>query len=570
LASKFSSFLAELRRRRVTGVALAYLVAGAVVAGAANDVMPNLSLPPWTVTFVIVLLLFGFPIALVLAWAYEIRPDSGRVGEGIDASADHRSSTIDQEQKVSGPLPRDRIAVLPFASINPDREHDYFADGITEELISAISRIQGLDVIARTSVIRYKDSDTRIGEIARDLFVGVILEGSVRKAGDQVRVTVQLIDAGSEGHLWSEDYDREFREIFSVQRDIATHVAEALKLRLLVPDAESIGAAPTEDLAAYDLYLLGRHHLTSRADAGIRKAISSFARAVELDPEFAPAFAGLADAFLLAGIGYVAEPPEDAFGQAWTMARRALDLNDGLAEAHTSLGYCALLKWDIRTAETELRRAIAVNPSYALAHQWLGQFLSAWLGRHAEGIEEVERALALDPLSAIITTELGWVFQYMEDYERAVVQYDQALGMDPDLAIAHFNRGDALQKLNRLEDAIASYDRALDLNPGMPWARAFLASAHAESGRVDAAEEVLGDLLEQEGLGHPVATFVAVLQEALGMKEEALASLKRAVENREPMAHGLSAMKGFLSFPSLRTTPEFEELLETIDGILGR
>jgi TolB-like protein len=212
MANEFLRFFGELKRRRVYHVAVVYTVVGFAVAQGAEYLFQVLEFPLAAAQFVAILILIGFPIALVLAWAYEVRPKEPAGTE----------STIDPASRESPThLPLDRIAVLPFASIHPDREHDYFADGITEELISAISRIKGLDVIARTSVMKYKDSDVGIGEIARDLNVGVVLEGSVRKAGDALRVTVQLINAESEGHLWAEDYDREFREIFEVQRDIA-------------------------------------------------------------------------------------------------------------------------------------------------------------------------------------------------------------------------------------------------------------------------------------------------------------------------------------------------------------
>jgi len=560
VASKLSLLIREIRRRRVHRVAALYAVVGYGLFEAADLIFPRLSIPDNAVNVVLWVILAGFPIALVLAWVFDLN---------TTPASNTTEQNAHQTGKGSVHLPRNRVAVLPFASIHPDREHDYFAEGMTEELISAISRIQGVDVIARTSVTRYKDSDLGVAAIGEELRVGAVLEGSVRKDGDQLRVTVQLINVESEGHLWSADYDREFREVFSVQKDIATNVADALKLRLLAPDANSIGAAPTEDLAAYDLYLLGRHHLNGRVDAGIRKAISCFERAAGLDPGFAAAYAGLADAYLLAGLGYVAEPPENALDRAQEMAQRALRFEEGLAEAHTSLGYSALLRWDIGTAETELRRAVELNPSHAQAHQWLGQFLSGWLGRHGDGIQELERALELDPLSAVITTELGWVFGYMEDFERALGKYDRALEMDPNLAIAHFNRGDALQKMGRLEESIASYDRALELSPGMPWARSFRGSAHAAAGRSHLALEVLAEMEEEDLAGRPVTTFMAVLQEALGRKEDALASLQKAINNREPIAHSLSATIGFLSFPSLRGTPEFQALLDEIDLVLA-
>lgn len=567
MPGQFQQFLGELKRRKVFHVAAAYIVVGIGVVEGAQIIGSPLGLPDWVLQALALLVVLGFPISLVLAWAYELHPDPGAPGEGIEPSQDHTTSAVAKDHPVPGPLPRDRIAVLPFASIHPDREHDYFSDGITEELISAISRIQGLDVIARTSVSKYKDSDARISEIGRDLNVGVVLEGSVRKAGNELRITVQLINAESEGHLWAEDYDRSFSEIFAVQRDIASHVANALRHQLLTPDAERIGKAPTGDFAAYDLYLLGRHHLNHRSDAGIRKAISSFERAVDLDGEFALGYAGLADAYILAVLGYMSDPPEDVLLRAKANAQHALGLNEDLSEAHTSLGYSALLAWDGRTAEKELRRAIELNPSHSQAHQWMGHVL-IWLDRAEEAIIEFERALELDPLSAVLTLEVGFGYHYAWKSPEALDYTDRALEMDPNLPIAHYNRALNLLRLDRYEEAVESFGRALELLPSMPYGRAFLAAAYAQHGREDAAGDILSKLVKEDSDSNPIRTFIAVAQEGLGLKEEALASIRQAVDRREPVAPLISL--AWLPFHSLESTPEFRSLVDEMNGIIGR
>jgi serine/threonine-protein kinase len=557
MADRLRTFLGELKRRKVYHVGLAYVAVAAGVLGVCDAGIPDALWARLQVP-VGILLLVGFPIALVLAWAYEVRPEESA---GTESAID----PVSQEDPTH--LPLDRIAVLPFASIHPDREHDYFADGITEELISAISRVRGLDVIARTSVMKYRDSDARIGEIARDLNVGVVLEGSVRKAGDQLRVTVQLINAESEGHLWAEDYDREFREIFAVQRDIASHVADALRLRLLEKDAENIGYVATDDLAAYDLYLLGRHHLGLRTDAGTRKAISSFERSIELDSAFAPGHAGLADAHILAALGYMSKPPKDVLQRVQQSAKEALRLNESLPEAHTSLGYSALLAWDAGAALSEFQRAVELNPSHAQAHQWMAHALIV-LNRPLEAAESSARALELDPLSAILTLEAGWGYYYAWEIEKALPFADRALAMDPNLPVAHYNRAEYLFLLERPEEAFKAADRALKLLPSMPYGRAFLAGAHARHGQEETAQAMLSQLEAEDSTDNPIRAFIAFVQEALGMKDEALASIRIAVDRREPFGSYISL--AWLPFHSLRGDPEFQSIVEEIDRIVGR
>lgn len=585
-ASRLTSWFRELKRRHVVRVALGYLAAGFVAIEGSDLLLQAVEVPDWTYRLVVILVLAGFPVAVALAWAFDVTPEGVvRTGSGVGSRTDgdavgvqERPSAVgerpsDEEraaQDSRAAAPRSRIAVLPFASIHPDREHDYFADGMTEELISALARIQGLDVIARTSIMRYRDSDAGVARIAGELGVGAVLEGSVRKAGDQLRVTVQLIDADTEGHLWTEDYDHEFREIFRVQGDIAREVARALELRLLSSDREEIERAPTADLQAYDLYLLGRHQLNRRNDEGIRKAIVHFESALARDPEFAEARAGLADAWLLGGVGYMNEPPPDALERARREAERALALDDHLPEAHTSLGYASALSWDFPAAERSFRRAIELNPSHVQAHQWYAQYLAAMCGRYDEGIREWERALELDPLSVVLTCELGWPYGYRGDHDRAMVQYEKALAMDPEFALAHYNLGWAHQRQGRLEEAIASYERAVELLGGGAFLRAFLATAYAEAGREAAARSILEELVRAADGGAPVALYVGLVHETLGEMDRAFEWLERAVNAKEPFAAGLDVGGEFVATDALRADPRFEVLARRINDLTGR
>lgn len=581
IKTRIVSRFRDLTRAHVLRVALAYLAAGFVVVEGADLLLRAVDVPDWSYRLVVVLVLAGFPIAVGLAWAFgpvpedAVRTDSSSTGEGGvggDEVTVKESGPVPElgRDARDPPGPRSRIAVLPFASIHADREHDYFADGMTEELISALARIQGLDVIARTSVMRYRDSDVGVAAIASELGVGTVLEGSVRKAGDQLRVTVQLIDGRTEGHLWTEDYDRELRQIFEVQGDIARHVAGALELRLLSSDRAQIERAPTTDLEAYDLYLLGRHQLNRRTDEGIRRGIAHFEEALSKDAGFAEAYAGLADAYLLGGIGYMDDPPPDSLERARRQAERALELDEGLPEAHTSLGYASALSWDFAAAGRAFRRAIELNPSHAQAHQWYAQFLASMCGRYEEGIREWERALELDPLSVVLVTELGWPYGYMGDHDRAIEQYRKALEMDPGFALAHFNLGWAYQRQGRLEQAIEWYERAVELLGGGAFVRGLLGTAYAEAGRERDARAILEDLTVAADAGAPVAVYVGLIHEALGRRDRALEWLERAVEAKEPFACGLDAGGDFLTTEDLRSDRRFQALSRRIDELTGR
>ncbi|MCZ6871715.1 MAG: protein kinase [Gammaproteobacteria bacterium] len=457
------------------------------------------------------------------------------------------------------------IAVLPFANMSADPENEYFSDGITEDLIAQISKIRGLKVISRTSTMRYKSTGQTLRQIGEELGVSTILEGSVRRAGNRVRVVAQLIDAHTDEHLWTETYDRELTDVFAIQSDVALEVATALETALSPAERGRVEKRPTANMEAYDLCLLGRHQANRRTDEGLRRAIKYFERALEKDPNYAVALAGLADAYVLSAIGYQAVPPPDAMRRAKKAALQAIELEDTLPEAHASLGYQYLMEWDWSRARQEFERAIALNPSYAQAHQWYHHCLVGLSDLHA-ALEEATRARELDPLSVLLTNELGWPYLYLGQFQRAREQFLKALEMDPEFAMAHFNLANTYECEGRYDEAIPVYEKAVELSGRMPFITAFLGGAYARLNRVDEARAIWRELFEKAQKDPNLQMWVAHVHEALGETEKALECLEQAYEARSPFLQLIGSE--WLRFESVRDHPRFTALRDKM-GLSG-
>ncbi len=344
------------------------------------------------------------------------------------------------------------VAVLPFANLSPNPENEYFSDGVTEEILSLLARIEGLRVISRTSVMRYKRTDKPIRQIGAELGVGSILEGSVRRAGERVRITAQLIDAATDEHLWAERYDRDLEDIFAIQTDVAERIVEALSVRLKPKERKRLADRPTESLAAYQSYLKGRHFLNRRTAASLRRSIEWFRAAVEADASFAHAWAGLADAWGLLP-HYSTTPVSEAGHQARTAADRALALDPGLGEAHAALGNVAWTAWRWEEAEAEYRRALKAAPGYATAWLWYGNYLSL-RGRDVEASEAFHRALELDPVSLPVHMGYAAALQRHRRFEESIEVYRRALELDPGYVPVHGNLTNPYLCLGRFEEAL--------------------------------------------------------------------------------------------------------------------
>jgi TolB-like protein len=329
------------------------------------------------------------------------------------------------QTKEEAVLPRDRIAILPFANMSPDPNDEYFADSITDEIITTASGISGLKVISRTSVMGFKGTSRKLKDIGRELEAGSILEGSFKKAGSKIRVTAQLIDVAKDEHLWAQNYDRNLDDVFEVQSDVAKQVAEALRVRILAPEKERVEKKPTESTEAYTLYLKGRYHWNKRGIDDLKKAMEYFELAVHEDPNFALGYAGQADCAINLRDNLRIEL-EANHEKSRTMAAKALQLDPELAEAHNSMGAFFFDEYDLQRAEEEFKKAIELKPSYATAHQWYFLLLLSDL-RWDEALKEIEKAVELDPLSGIIITDIGWYNELRGDFSKAAEKYRTVL-----------------------------------------------------------------------------------------------------------------------------------------------
>jgi adenylate cyclase len=472
-----------------------------------------------------------------------------------------KSGTIQEAQE----LDKLHVAVLPFSNLSPDAGDAYFADGITEELIYRISLVRELKVISKTSVMTYKDLRTkRALDIGRELKVGTLLEGSVRKSGDRVRITAQLIDVASDTHLWSENYDRNLADVFAIQSEVASKVASSLKVRLLSKDRERIRAEPTLSMEAHTLYLKGLLHYNRHNVESYLTAIRLFSKAVEIDPSFALAFAKLAACYALLGFQALSAD-EDTYSKAGASAQKALNIDESLPEAHMALAFVLIDKWDISGAEREFLRAIEINPNFAAAHIYYAQVL-CFGRRFDECIKEVQSALELDPLSAETCHWAGTALLYSGRYEEALEQFQNALEIDPNLTMARDNLALAYLQSGRIVEGLSELQRAVQSagEIGFTQFANDLGYAYCKAGKPEEAKEILSKLLAMLEKNHSVSQLaipVAGLYASLGEKEKALDWLEQAYAEHSPF---LIVINSDLIYDSLRNDPRFVSLVRKI------
>ena len=438
-----------------------------------------------------------------------------------------------------------RVAALPLAIISSDQQDEYFADGLTEEIINTLSSIPGLKVIARTSVMKYKETSKSVGEIGRELRVGTILEGSVRKAGGRLRITIQLIDVGSESPIWSQKYDRELEDVFKIQTDIAERVAEALKVQLLTENRTLIQQKAPEDIGAYVLYLRGRYHWSRRNKEDLEKAIAYFGEAIEKDPNYALAHAGMADCYTLMG-RHLYLPAKEAFSKARDFANRALELNNDLAEAHTSLAAVLLIyDWEWDEAEDQFKRAILLNPNYATAHYWHSVLLQT-TGRLQESVTAAEKAQVLDPLSPVIGMGVVQAYFFSGQYDKAVEECHRYLDMNPSFVVAR----DFLVHLHvqngLFEEAAEEAKRLLHLSERKSEAMAHLAYVYAASGKTEEAKKQFEASVADAKFAYSNPTIFIIVSSILGDLDNAFRWAEKARES------------GRIALPSLRFSPDLQ------------
>ena len=450
------------------------------------------------------------------------------------------------------------IAVLPFANLNPSPDNEYFADGMTDELINALAKVPGLHVVSRTSCFAFKGRSEDAREIGRRLQVATVLEGSVRRAGPRLRVATQLINVADGFLLWSESFDREAEDVFAIQDEIARAISSALRGRLLDPGAEARVRRPTDDLEAYQLYLKGRQSWNRRTEQDLRDAKLAFEQALVRDPGFALAHAGMADTWALLGF-YSAAPPDEVFPRAKRAARQALELEPALAEAYPALAYSAMYyDWDWAEAEQAFRRAIELHPGYANAHQWYGNFLSV-MGREEEAIASFERALALDPLSAMKYAALGWGCYFARRYQRGAEECGRGVELEPTSVVAHGWLTLNLEGLGRTDEAVAAAEATARLAGYGVSSLGLLGYAYGVVGKRDDARSVLERLMALSESRYTSQYDLALIHLAMGEDGQAMEWLERGYAERD---HQMVFLKVDPRLDALRKRRDFGRVME--------
>jgi adenylate cyclase len=545
-------FFNELKRPNVYKVAAAYAVAGWLTIQVATQVFPFLDIPNGAIRLLILLVALGFPLALVLAWAFEIKREKAACAQSGESKRPRVGawiyvillglalsvalfllgrSTARSTNPSSTTAPAKSIAVLPFGNLSRDPDNAFFAEGIQDEILTRLAKIGDLKVISRTSTQRFKSSPEDLPQIAKQLGVMNILEGSLQKANDEVRVNAQLINAMTEAHLWAETYDRKLSNMFGVESEIAKAIADTLRAKLTGAELTAMEKQHTQKPQAYQLYLRGRYFWNKRDTTDLQKALGYFEQAAQEDANYALAYSGMADVYVLLPL-YGGANPIESYPKAKEAADKAIKLGSNLAEPHAALGLIgAVFDFDFALSMREFERAIALNPNYATAHHWFGDSVLQCIGDFDRSIVQLKRALELDPLSVVITGDLGLAYRFAGHYQEGIAQNRRALEMDPDAYAVHYNLGQIRESSGDLPGAIAEYKKAISLD-GDPYPLALLVHAQALAGDREQATRILQQLssttryLPDYGMG--------LVYLGLGDKSKALDWFENSFAKRQP------------------------------------
>ena len=457
------------------------------------------------------------------------------------------------------------VAVLPLQNIGGDPENEFFSDGLTEDIIAHLARVEELKVISRTSVMRFKHSTDGLRDIAAALNVGTVLEGSVRRAGDRLRVVVQLIDARSDGHLWAETFDRDLEDVFAIQSEIASNVAVALRASLSPGEEEARPQRHSSNLEAYDAYLRGAFQWNRHTFDSYQLALRSFERAIELDSAYALAHAGIASCYFWLGF-LESMAPSEAYPKVKASASRALTIDDTIAEAHTYLGSALMTyEWDWAAAELEFKRGVELDPNSVVARQGYAVYLMN-LGRTQEALDQTAAALAVDPLWVKGYQDLGFILTLEGKCAEAIDQLEKARELDPGFPTTHVCLGYALVHLRKFTEAIAAFTKSVEAAGGGPFFRASLAFALGFSGQREAAQIILAELVAQREETYVQAALIAWIHIGLGAYDAAFDWLERALEEHSAL---LISLPSFGYWDPIRSDERFAQLVDRM-GLAAR
>ncbi len=593
------NFFTELTRRNVYKVAAAYAVVSWLLIQAASIILPTFEAPGWTMKVLIAALAVGFPIAVVLAWAFEITPEgivraedvipnksiarrTGRKLVGITMAlaviaagllgwqlverdrwarrAEDTAAPIGRPRGPFLPVPEKSIAVLPFDNLSDEKGNAYFAEGVQDEILTRLAKVADLKVISRTSTQRFKSAPENLPEIARQLGVAHILEGSVQKAADQVRVNVQLIHAASDAHLWADTFDRKLTDIFAVESEIAKTIADTLQVKLTGSEKIQLAKKPTANPEAYELYLKGRFFWNKRTGPDLRKAIDYFTGAIAKDAAYALAYAALAQTWVLLP-AHNAAAPKDCVAPAEAAISQALALDESLSDAHAALGLLrASFQFNYAGATSEFDRALQLNPNDSTALHWSAMVYGS-LGQSERAIAELRRALEVDPLSLVINTNLAVTLIHARRLDEAIVQLRKTIELDATFAYAHRILGLALELKGKTREAIAEYKKSISLGDDVP-GPAQLAHLYGKIGRRDEAPAILAQLKARRERGYVDPYWFAIVYLGLGDSAQAIAALEQSYADGS--GDDLSNIRVEQMFDPLHGNPRFEALAEKI------
>ena len=469
-----------------------------------------------------------------------------------------RSSSVNP----AAPPANKSVVVLPFENLSGDKDQQYFTDGMTDELIAHLAKIRSLRVISRTSAMGYKGTHKTLSEIARDLNVDAVVEGTVLRSGDRVRITAELVQAASDRHLWADTYESPLGDVLTLQNQVASAIANEIRINLTPEEQSLLATTRPVSAEAYEDYLKGRYYWNKRSEEGLTKAIDYFELATQKDPNYALAFAGLADCYSIIGSAIVGSVPAlDVAPKAKAAALRALALDQSLAEAHTSLATVRFnYDWDWDGAASGFRRAIDLNPSYATAYQRYSLYLMA-MGRTQESLAQMNRARDLDPLSISTNFSLGWRLYMAHQYDQAIEQLHNTLDMDPNFALPRMVLGQAYEQKSAYPQAIAELQKAVVVSHDSPPMLGALGHALGASGDRAGAEQVLAKMNELSKKEYVSPFYIALVHAGLGENEQALDSLEKAVKDR---SNAVIFMKVDPELDGLRSLPRFQSLLHRL------
>jgi TolB-like protein len=559
-----ATFLTELKRRKVYRVAVAYAIVAWLLIQAASILFPTFEAPPWVMKVFVTAVILGFPVALILAWAFDMTPEGIRRAEEVAPKesktfkagskwtaiivaaavlaaallafqfAQTRSPVAEPgKQSVPTATLDKSVAVLPFENSSSDPNAEYLAEGISEALINSLTELQELRAVARATAFHYRGKEVDPQRIGHELRVTTVLSGKIRQVQDALNVQVDLIDAATGAQLWGQSYERKLSDVVAVKQAIAREVTEKLKLRLTGDEERRLVQRDTTNAEAYQFYLKGRYFWNKRTAEGLEKGINYFQQAIATDPGYALAYVGFADSYnFLGAFGIAVLTPKDAMPKAKSAAMKALEIDDSLAEAHASLAFVQLYyEWDWSGAEISFRRAIELNPNYAPAHQWYSHLLMS-SRRTNEAISEAERAAEIDPLSLPASLNVGWQYGWSRQYDPSIEWLRKVLEIEPNFEQARWALGLAYEGKGMIKEAATEFQKAVDLSGGNPVYEAALGRVYAIGGNKPDAMRIQDQLEKESKSKYVSAYWMATLQVGLDEKDAAFQWLEKAYEER--------------------------------------